>query len=83
MSSKLIELRKSRSPALVEEIFKLEAFKNIKQHIVSITATDSQITIKYLKDVSTMLAAVSAVREVDLDHISYARHNTYQYEYPK
>ena len=30
-----------------------------------------------------MLAAVSAVREVDLDHISYARHNTYQYEYPK
>ena len=28
-----------------------------------------------------MLAVVSAVREVDLDHINYARHNTYQHVY--
>ena len=44
VSSKLIELRKSLSPALVEEILKLEAFKNIKQHIVSTTVTESQMT---------------------------------------
>ena len=69
MSSKLIELRKSPSPALVEEILKLEAFKDIKQHTVSTTVTESQLsqlTIKYLRDVSTMLAVVSAARDVDL-----------------
>ena len=69
MSSKLIELRKSPSPALVEQILKLEDFKDIKQHIVSTTVTESQMTIKYLKNVSTMLAVVSAVTEVDLDHM--------------
>ena len=81
MSSKLIELRNSQPPALVEEILKLEAFKDIKQHIVSTTVTESQMTIKYLKDVSAMLAVVSAVRVVDLDHINYARHNKYQHVY--
>ena len=40
MSSKLIELRKSPSPALVEQILKLEDFKDIKQHIVSTTVTN-------------------------------------------
>ena len=69
MSSKLIELRKSPSPALVEQILKLEDFKDIKQHIVSTTVTESQMTIKYLKNVSAMLAVVSAVTEVDLDHM--------------
>ena len=72
VSNKLIELRKPPSRALVEEILKLEAFKDVKQPIV----IESQMTIKYLKDVSTTLAVVSAVREVDLDHINYARHNT-------
>ena len=50
MSSKLIELRKSLSPALLDEILKLEAFKDIKQHIVSTAGTGYQITIKFLKD---------------------------------
>ena len=36
------------------------------------------MTIKYLKDVSTKLTVASAVREVDLNNINYARHNTYQ-----
>ena len=81
MSSKLIELRNSQPPALVEEILKLEAFKDIKQHIVSTTVTESQMTIKYLKDVSAMLAVVSAVTVVDLDHINYVRHNKYQHVY--
>ena len=35
------------------------------------------MTIKYLKNVSTMLAVVSAVTEVDLDYINYSRHNMY------
>ena len=42
------------------------------------TVTESQMTIKYLKDMSIMLAIVAAVREGNLDHISYARHNTYR-----
>ena len=39
------------------------------------------MTLKYLKDVSTIPAVVSAVREVDLDHINYARCNTYHHVY--
>ena len=39
VSSKLMELQKSLSPALVEEILKLEAFKDIKQPIVSTILT--------------------------------------------
>ena len=35
------------------------------------TVTESQMTIKYLKDMSIMLAIVAAVREGNLDHISY------------
>ena len=37
--SKLIELQKSPSPALVEEIMKLDVFKDIKQHVVSTKGT--------------------------------------------
>ena len=53
-SRKLIELGKSSSSALLEEIFKPKAFKDIKLHIVSTTGSESQMIIKYLKDVSTM-----------------------------
>ena len=60
--NKLVELRKSLSPALVEEIMKPGALKDSKQHIVSM-GTKSQMTSKYLKDVSTRLAIVSVVRE--------------------
>ena len=58
--SKLIELRKSPLPALVKEIIKLDAFKDIKQHIVSTMGSESQVTVMYLKDVSAMLAIISA-----------------------
>ena len=44
VSIKLIELRKSTAPPLVGEILKLEAFKEIKQPIVSINVTETQIT---------------------------------------
>ena len=76
-SSKLIKLQKSLSSALLKKILKLEAFKDIKQHTVSTTVTKSQMAIKYLKAVSAMLAVVSALREVDLDHLNYVRRNTY------
>ena len=56
-------MRKSPSPALGEEIMKLEAYKDIKQHIVSTTGTESQMTVKCLKDVSTVLAIVFALME--------------------
>ena len=61
--NKLVELRKSLSPALVEEIMKPGALKDSKQHIVLTMGTKSQMTSKYLKDVSTRLAIVSVVRE--------------------
>ena len=58
-----MQLQKSPSPTIIEEILKLEAFKDIKQHIVPIFGTKSQMTLEYLRDGSTMLAVVSAVRE--------------------
>ena len=42
--SKLIELRKSPSPALVEEIMKLDTFKDIKQHNVYDTVNNEYDT---------------------------------------
>ena len=76
MSSKLIELQKSPSPALIKEILKLEAFKIINHHI-ALTVTEIQMTKKYLNVLKT-LAVVSGVREVYLDHTNYARYNTHQ-----
>ena len=58
--SKLTELRKSPVPVLVKELIRLDAFKDIKQHSVSTMGTESQVTVMYLKDVSTMLAIISA-----------------------
>ena len=49
----------------------------MKQHIVSTTVTESQMNIKYLKNASTMQAVISAVTEVWLSHINYARHTVY------
>ena len=49
----------------------------MKQHIVLTIVPESQMTIKFSKNVSAMLAVVSAVTEVDLDYFSYARHNMY------
>ena len=60
---KLLKLRKSSSPALVEDIMRLDDFKDIKQCIVSATGNESPMTIKYLKDVSRILALVFALKE--------------------
>ena len=45
VSRKLMELQKLPSPALIKKLLKLEAFTDIKQHIVSATVTESQMTI--------------------------------------
>ena len=67
-------MRKSPSPVLAKEIMKLDAFKDKKQHIVSAASTEYQMTVSYLKDVSTMLAIASAVREDSLKRYSSAEH---------
>ena len=67
--SNLIELRKSLSPALAEEIMTLDAFKDIKQHMLSTASTESQMTVKYLKDMSKMQAIVSPVRKGGLKRL--------------
>ena len=59
-------MRKPPSAVPVKEVIKLDAFKDINQYIVSTTGTESQMTTEYLKDVSTMPAIVSAVREGNL-----------------
>ena len=45
---------------------KMNAFKDVQKHIVTTRCAEFQMTIKYLKDVSTMLPIVSVVREGDL-----------------
>ena len=52
--SKLKKLQTPPSPVLVEKIMKLDAFKDIKQHIVLTMGTESQMTVKYLKDVKDL-----------------------------
>ena len=58
---KLIELLKSPSFPLFEEILKQHSFKDIKQHIVSTTGAESQMTVMYLKDVSTTCQKMSTM----------------------
>ena len=55
VSRKLMELLKLPLPALGEEILRLQAFKVIKQRLVSTTSFEFQVIVKYLKDMSTML----------------------------
>ena len=49
VSSKLTELRKPPSPALIEEISKFKAFKGIKQYIVSAIVQSLQFAPAYGK----------------------------------
>ena len=55
VSSKLMELLKLPLPALGEEILRLQAFKVVKQRLVSTTSFEFQMIVKYLQDMSTML----------------------------
>ena len=45
----------------------MESFKVLKNDIMAVTGTQSKMTIQYLKDVSNLLALVSAVREHNIE----------------
>ncbi len=55
---------------------RLDSFKSLASEILKYEeGTESHLTVLYLKDVSTMLAMVSAVREGDLRrHVEAERH---------
>ena len=63
---KLITLRQSPSSDTLDDVINTNVFKSLVDAVLTATGTHSQMTINYLKDVSTMLAIVSAVREGDL-----------------
>lgn len=55
-------------------MLQLDPFKDITERIISTAGTQTQMTIKYLKDMSVMLATASLVREGDLKkHFSTER----------
>ena len=60
-----MQLRKLPSPGLVIEMLKLETLAGFERHQAATyctTGTESQITVKKLKNGSTMLAVVSTIR---------------------
>lgn len=55
-------------------MLQLDPFKDITERIISTAGTQTQMTIKYLKDMSVMLATACLVREGDLKkHFSTER----------
>ena len=50
-------------------MLQLDPFKDITERIISTAGTQTQMTIKSLKDMSVMLATASLVREGDLKDI--------------
>ena len=62
----LVTLRQFPSNELVEEIISMGQFTSLLNQITNTTGTESEMTLTYLRDVSTMLEIVSAVREGNL-----------------
>ena len=62
---KLVTMMKNQHHDLLEDITDMNEFQDFKSRILTATGTASQMTVSYLKDVSMMLAMVSAVREGD------------------
>ena len=58
----LITLRESPSDKTLEQVTNMKEYKELVNNILSTTGTRSMMTVNYLKDVSNMLAIVSAVR---------------------
>eukprot|EP00794_Sanderia_malayensis_P009432 gene9432-biopygen7559 len=67
LKEKLIELRKNPSPGALEKVLVLKSFHALKRQIMIESGTQAKMTVKYLKDISLMLALVSAVREKDFE----------------
>ena len=66
--SLLIELRKDPSSDLINRILNLDSFNSLFFQILAAEyGTEAHMSTEYLKDVSCMLAMVSAVREGDLE----------------
>ena len=63
----LKELRGQPSTAALHAVTCMESFKVLKNDIMAVTGTQSKMTIQYLKDVSNLLALVSAVRENNIE----------------
>ena len=64
----LVELRKNPSPDAADKILSLEPFDNIVKSVLAFEeGTLSHFTVEYIKDTSSMLAMVSAVREGNLE----------------
>ena len=63
----LKELRRQPSTAALHAVTCMESFKVLKNDIMAVTGTQSKMTIQYLKDVSNLLALVSAVRENNIE----------------
>ena len=59
----LITLRQSPSSDTFDDVINTNVFKSLVEAVLTAIRTHSQMTISYLKDVSIMLAIVSAVRE--------------------
>ena len=57
----LVTLRQCPSNELVEEIISMGHFTSLLNQITTTTGTESEMTLTYLRDVSTMLAIVSVV----------------------
>ena len=63
----LKELRRQPSTAALHAVTCMESFKVLKNDIMAVTGTQSKMTIQYLKDVSNLLALVSAVGENNIE----------------
>ena len=61
------ELRRQPSNETLHAITGMDAFKTLENDIMKVTGTQSKMTIQYLKDVSNLLAMVSAVRESNIE----------------
>ena len=62
----LKKFRRSPSSDVIEQILGMEEFSQFSSMFMSTTGYLSQMTMQYLKDISMMLAIVSAVREGDI-----------------
>ena len=85
--SNLVKLRKTPSPLTLENVLKSKSFDILVTDILQYKErSDGNLTVEYLKDVSTLLALVSAVREGCIErHLQAERkliHLAFAYDHP-
>ena len=68
LMSSLSNLRQNPNPSSLEEVIKLDSFSSLVGKILEFKeGSEAHFTVSYLKDVSTLLSLVSAVREGHLE----------------